>query len=84
MIMNTITQTDVHYLRPNRTMESLLIEDSETTKKVLVYNYEGVHFRVFENQKEASRFVNGDSNAKTITEFIDENELDKYLQKIIF
>ena len=84
MIMNTITQTDVNYLRPNRTMETLLIENSDTIKTVFIYNYEGVHFRVFENQKEAGKFINCDSNAKTITEFIDENELDSYLQKVAF
>lgn len=82
MIMNTITQTSVNYLRSNRTMETLLLENSGTTKTVFVYNYEGVHFRVFKDQKEASRFMNGDPNAKTITEFIDENELDRYLQKL--
>lgn len=81
--MNTITQTNVNYLRPNRTMETLLLEKKGISKTVFVYNYESVHFRVFENQKEVSRFINGDPNTKTITEFIDENELDSYLQKVV-
>lgn len=84
MIMNTIIQTNVNYLHPSRTMEVLLIKSGHIIQEIFIYNYEGIHFRVFENQKEANKFLNGDSNAKTITEFIDENELDSFLQKVAF
>lgn len=77
--MNTIKQISVNYLSPNRTIETLLLKKGDIFKKIFIYNYEGVHFRVFENQKEAFGFINGELYTKPGAEFIDENALDSYL-----
>ena len=50
--MNNINQIQVDYLRSNRTIETILLTDmikSKIHKVVYVYNYEGYHFRIFEN-----------------------------------
>jgi hypothetical protein len=45
--MNTYTAIDVSYLKPSRTLETILLENGNEKKVIYVYNYDGVHFRVF-------------------------------------
>ena len=45
--MNTITLLDTNYLHANRTIESYLLSKKKDEKLVFIYNYEGVHFRLF-------------------------------------
>jgi hypothetical protein len=47
--MNTYTAIDVSYLSPSRTLETILLENINQKKVIYVYNYEGVHFRVFKS-----------------------------------
>jgi len=75
--MNTFQAINVDYLRPSRTIETILLEN-ETYKKVLyVYNYEGWHFRVFNTMLDVIHFF--DDKFEPEVEFEDENELDHYL-----
>ncbi len=43
--MNTIELLNTEYIRSNRTIETIHIKETENT--VYVYNYEGIHFRLF-------------------------------------
>ncbi|MBU2028776.1 hypothetical protein KJ761_02700 [Patescibacteria group bacterium] len=81
--MNTITLLGTNYLRPNRTIESILLSNKKAKKLVFVYNYEGVHFRVFESIFDAYKSESGDTNIKLVAEFTQEKDLDNFLGKTL-
>lgn len=47
---------------------------------VAVYNYEGVHFRVFESMSEALLWLSFGDDTLIIGEFCSEEELDEWLE----
>jgi len=62
--MNDFQAIDVKYLRPSRTIETILLEN-ETYRKVLyVYNYEGWHFQVFDTILDIINFLMRNLNHK--------------------
>lgn len=67
--------TATTYIRPNITIEYELIG----LKKFYVYNYKGVHYRVFNSLKTLRDFLAKGCDL-WIFECNTENELDKYLQ----
>lgn len=81
--MNTLTMTNVDYLRANRTIETIQLSNNDSAKTVFIFNYEGKHFRVFENENDAYKSTDSEANIKIIAEFIKENELDNFLENII-
>jgi hypothetical protein len=81
--MNTITLLGTNYLRPNRTIESIILSNEKVKKFVFVYNYEGVHFRVFESILDAYKSESGDANTKLVAEFTQEKDLDNFLGKTL-
>lgn len=48
------TQTEIKYIRPNRTVECYKSTKLEET--FFIYNYKGYHFRLFQNRKELNNF----------------------------
>lgn len=48
--MNFINQLEVEYINPSRTIEKLEIESGKRMHECFIYNYEGNHFRFFENE----------------------------------
>lgn len=78
--MNNIACIDVSYLRPSRTIETILLENSSKKRIVYVYNYEGWHFRFFNNIIEILNFFR-DKFEPEIS-FETEEELDKYLENL--
>ena len=80
--MNTITLLDTDYLRPNRTIESILLSNNKGEKLVFVYNYEGVHFRLFLSLSQLIDFFNKDGASSF--EFENENKLDRALEMFKF
>ena len=75
--MNTFQAINVEYLRPSRTIETILLENENYKKVLYVYNYEGWHFRVFNTMLDVIHFY--DDKFEPEVEFEDENELDRYL-----
>ncbi len=73
--MNIINQIDTHYLRPNRTIETIFIKNID--KMVYVYNYEGNHFRLFTKLIDLIRFFQFGIEPKL--DFSNELDLDDYL-----
>lgn len=80
--MNTITLLDTNYLRPNRTIESILLTRGEDTKLVFVYNYEGVHFRLFLSLIQMVDFLS--ERIEPSLCFGNDRDLDRVLEKINF
>jgi len=58
--MNNVELIEECYLRSNRTVEIILLtdlSDSARQRIVYVYNYEGYHYRVFDNVIELTKFL---------------------------
>lgn len=62
------------YLKPNITIESALIDSN----KYYVYNYQGVHYRVFDSLINLQKFIKKEHKT-WIFECNTENKLNKYL-----
>lgn len=75
--MNTFQAIEVDYLRPSRTLETILLENGTYKKVLYIYNYEGWHFRVFNTILDVIHFF--DDKFEPVVEFEDENELNCYL-----
>lgn len=78
--MNTITLLETDYLRPNRTIESILLSDRRDKKLVFVYNYEGVHFRLFLSSEQMIDFFKEERESSLC--FENERDLDYTLEKL--
>jgi hypothetical protein len=78
--MNNVPYIEVDYLRPSRTVETILLENSSKKRIVYVYNYEGWHFRVFNNIIQVLDFF--DDKFEPEISFEDEQELGKYLENL--
>ncbi|RDK88869.1 hypothetical protein C8D94_101746 [Marinirhabdus gelatinilytica] len=73
--MNIINQIETHYLKPNRTVETIFIKNID--KMVYVYNYEGSHFRLFTNLIDLIGFFQFGMEPKL--DFSNELDLDDFL-----
>ena len=71
--MNTIKQCTVDYIKSNRTVETITIDE----KVVYVYNYEGNHYRLFLDVLELIQFFQYGLEPKN--SFDTDEELDLYL-----
>lgn len=78
--MNSFHTINIDYLKPSKTIETILVSNKKSEKVVFVYNYEGVSFRVFDNIFSIVQFFN--SNTESKHHFESENELDKFLSTI--
>jgi hypothetical protein len=78
--MNNYSQIEISYLRPSRTVETILLENSSKKRIVYVYNYEGWHFRVFNNVIQVLDFF--DDKFEPEISFEDEEELGKYFENL--
>lgn len=75
--MNRIHALDTEYLRPDRTIETILVQQGDESKVFWIYNFEGIHFRVFEKLLDVHHFLNDATEAPY--SFSNEEELDEFL-----
>ncbi|UQD55792.1 hypothetical protein [Flavobacterium sp. K5-23] len=78
--MNTICQIEIDYIKPSRSIETLLLKNLNNKRVVYVYNYEGWYFRFFNSINEVLDFFE-DKFEPTIS-FEDEEKLDKFLENL--
>lgn len=78
--MNKFTAIDVSYLRPSRTLETILLENNGKKRVVYIYNYDGVHFRVFNFISDLLDFFNDEFEPEM--SFETEEELNSYLANV--
>ncbi|MFN7495557.1 MAG: hypothetical protein ACK5RG_21735 [Cyclobacteriaceae bacterium] len=83
--MNQIKTIQVDEIRyASRTLETiLLINENKAEKVVYLYNYDGIHFRVFENVFEVGNFFNG-INYQILKEYSHERWVDRFLERYKF
>jgi len=78
--MNNIKTINTDYLRPSRTLETIIVSNSTKTNVFYVYNYEGYSFRLFKTHLD---FINFFQNAaESDFHFNSDNELDSFLEKV--
>lgn len=75
--MNSIITIDTEFLRSNRTIDTVLITDGGLNKTLWIYNYEGIHFRVFHTLLEVLNFIY--NLIEPENSFDSEIELDDFL-----
>jgi hypothetical protein len=75
--MNNIKTIDTEYLRANRTIETIVVKQGIFSKAFWIYNYEGIHYRVFENLLDVFNFLN--NSIEPAHSFDNENKLDNFL-----
>lgn len=75
--MNVIEVIKTEYLRGSRTIETILVSNNESDKLFLVYNYEGISFRVFEYLMDLVSFFQG--RIESDYHFSTEDQLDDFL-----
>ena len=79
--MNTIRAINTDYLRPSRTIETLLVSSSNSEKVFFVYNYEGYSFRLFNSHLSLINFFKY-NESESDYRFDTETELDLFLSNI--
>lgn len=79
--MNDFKTVHIDYLRPSRTIETVLVSKGKRECVFYVYNYEGISFRVFENQLKLYGFLNS-SNIRENLSFQSDLELDEFLSTV--
>lgn len=75
--MNNIKTIDSEYIRSNRSIDTILVSKGNSCKTLWIYNFEGVHYRVFENLLDIFGFLNNVTEPKY--DFENEIELDNFL-----
>lgn len=78
--MNTYYTIGISYLRPSRTIETVLLKNTIHEKVLYIYNYEGWHYRVFNNMKDIINFF--DDKFEPEISFENDDELDNYLENL--
>lgn len=78
--MNSYTTLNTEYIRPSRTIETVLVFKENLNQLFFVYNYEGNSYRVFENHLDLLRFFQNKKESNH--HFSSENELDNFLSKV--
>jgi hypothetical protein len=75
--MNTFQTLNTEYLRSSRTIETVLVSNEDLSQVFFIYNYEGNHFRVFQNHLDLINFFQ--DKAECDFDFGTEDELDWFL-----
>jgi hypothetical protein len=76
--MNTLNQINTSYLRPCRTIETVLVSNETADKTFFIYNHEGNSFRIFEDHLDLINFFQ--DKAEEDHHFSTEKELDHFLE----
>lgn len=78
--MNSFKIIDTDYLRSSRTIETVLVSNSNFNQVFYVYNYEGYSFRVFETILSLVNFFQ--ENIESDFHFDTDAELDNFFSKV--
>jgi hypothetical protein len=77
--MNSFQLIDVEYIRPDRTIEIILVKPQDRNEKlVYLYNDHGIHFRIFPSFIELSNFLQG-QKYEILAEFESERRVENFL-----
>jgi hypothetical protein len=77
--MNLLKCINTEYLRPSRSIETVLVTKVNLSKVFFIYNYEGNSYRVFERHLSLILFFQ--DKAESDLHFSTEAELDHFLSR---
>jgi hypothetical protein len=80
--MNKYEAINVSYLRPSRTIETILLENGSKREILYVYNYDGVYFRVFNFIIDILNFFQNETETDAEVSFETDEELNNYLANL--
>ncbi len=80
--MNSIKTINTEYLRPSRTIDTVLVTRKDSNKVFFIYNYEGNSYRVFENHLNLIHFFQ--DKIESDFHFHSDNDLDLFLSGVKF
>lgn len=75
--MNTFTTIETSYITSSRTIETIFLQNTNSNRVIYLYNYESLHFRIFNTTIELVDFFTNQTEASI--SFEDEQALDQYL-----
>ena len=78
--MNTFKAIEVDYIISSRTIETVVVSNSETSRIFYVYNYEGYSFRIFETILSIINFFAGEN--ESYLHFNSDFEVDKFFSNV--
>jgi hypothetical protein len=78
--MNHFRSLNTEYLRPSRTLETVIVSKENVSRIFFIYNYEGTSFRVFDNILNLINFFQ--NIAECDFHFTTEKELDHFLAEV--
>jgi len=78
--MNNFITTEIKYISPSRTIETIEVRNLRMQKRLYLYNYEGYSFRVFLEIESLINFFKGKCESDFY--FDSENSLDNFLETI--
>lgn len=78
--MNHLQELQVSYLRWSRSIETILLTDGNCQRVVYIYNFEGIHYRVFLSISAIILFF--DDAFEPSISFETEHELVSYLESV--
>jgi len=78
--MNTYKAIDVSYIRPSRTIETILLDDGIQKAIVYVYNRDGVYYYYFKSILELIQYFDNAFECEIV--FEGEEELGEFLRKL--
>lgn len=84
--MNKVETVQVDCIRyASRTLETILLTNkmNHNQKVVYLYNYDGYHFRIFENIFDVSNFLS-DKPYNVLKEYAKERYVDSFLENYFF
>lgn len=78
--MNRIQILDTAYLRPDRTVNTILVTNPEGHKKIIYeYNREGIYFKLFLSFQALFAYFLDDDGESSDGEFYSEEESDRHI-----
>ena len=80
--MNTFHSINTEYLRPSRTIETVMVSNEISNKLFFIYNYEGNSFRIFENHLDLINFFQNMTG--NYLHFNSDGEVDLFLEIVKF
>lgn len=78
--MNTLKTINTEYLRPSRTIETVLVTRNNSSKVFFIYNYEGNSYRVFDSHMSLINFFQ--DKFESDLHFSSDNSLTQFLSKV--
>ena len=83
--MNQIRVLDTHYLRPDWTINTILVTNPEGRNRVVYeYNREGIYFKLFLSFQALFAYFLEDDGESFDGEFYSEEEIDSHLRSLEF